>query len=302
MSIQPASIRHGDGCACHACKSPVELTAATPASELELEQPGRLDPTGTTPIARDLARFLRGRIGDLNSDVRELIVETDAFGLGESEGRWADLPRMGQITAFDDWLESAANRDVLGRLDTDTVRAFFEQAARQGIDDGHADLERFGVTTDDVDDVLSQDRIREQISDGHDQLRTRVGRAVDDYRSDARRIAGAGLGAGAAKRTIAQNIGERASVYQSHVTSQASGEVVNTYSTTQLTAYDRVDEDIVLETEVEWVDAGDRHVCDRCLNLSGQEWSLERAQNEQPIPMHDGCRCRFEVVDVRNVF
>ncbi|WEL29861.1 hypothetical protein [Haloferax volcanii] len=299
---RPASDRHPAGCSCHACDHAEELTAATPNSELELEQSGRLDPTETTTIQRDLARFLRGRIADLNADVRALIVDDDVFGLGETDGEWEDLPRGVQLEQFNQWLSEASSQDVLNRLDTETVRAFFERAAASGIRDGHADLREFDVETDDVDDVLAQDAVQEQIEERHSTLQDRVGTSVDDYGRDVSRIVGAGLGANVGRREIAKGITERSRVYQSHVTSQASGEVVNQYTTTQLTSYDRVDAEVELSVDVEYVDAGDDKVCQRCLALSGQTWTLERAQEEDPIPVHGYCRCRFRVTDVQKLF
>lgn len=301
MSVQPASVRHGTGCSCYVCDRP-ELVAATDAGDLELEQSGRLDPTGTTSIQRELARFLRGRINSLNSDVRDRIVEEDVFGLGDTDGEFAGMPREAQLNLFDEWLEGAAQKEVVEELDTDRVRDWFVKAATAGIRDGHTDLNEFGVETDDPDDVLGQDVVQEQIEERHAELEERVGVAVEDYRSDVRNILAAGLLAGVARRQLASDITERAKVYDSHVTAQAAGEIVNQYNTTQLTSYDRVDPEIELETEVEYVDAGDDRVCEHCLELSARDWTLEEAQAEDPIPVHDYCRCRFRVEDVRELF
>lgn len=299
MTIHPALERHSGSCSCHACQNH-ELLAATPASELELEQSGRLDPTETTQLQRDLGRFLRGRINDLNADLRERIVEDDVFGL-DSDPDWGG-PREAQLMRLDAWLDDAEQVHVHRRVDSDEVRSVLEKAAKSGILDGHADLREFDIPTDDAEDVLEQDTVQEQIDDVHGNVRDRAETAVGDYRSDVRRLVSAGLVAGIARRRLAKDITKRAKVYDSHVTMQAAGEVVNQYSTTQLTAYDRVDAEIELETEVEYVDAGDDRVCQDCLELSSQDWSLERAQNEQPIPQHDGCRCRFRVRDARSLF
>jgi len=301
MTPSSSRERHPDRCACHACRAGGELAAATPNSELALEQSGRLDPTGTTTIQRELARLLRGRFADLNAEVRRRIVEEDVFGLN-GDGAWADAPREAQLMRFEDWFDDVADRVVLKDMDGEEIRAYLVRAAERGIRDGHADLREFGVDTDDVDDVVQQDTVQTQLDDVQDELGTRVGRAVNDFGSDARRLANAGLATGVARRQLAADIGERASVYQSHVTTQASGEVVNQYNTTQLTAYDRVDAEVDLQVDVEYVDAGDEKVCQRCLALSSQNWTLERAQQEQPIPQHDGCRCRFSVTDVRKMF
>lgn len=304
MTLTPARSRHGAGCECHACLAPASLEAATPNSELALEQPGRLDPTGTTTIQRELARFLRGRVADLHSAVRELVVDKDAFGLATAGGRWAGLPQSMQVLEFVSWLEDTADARVMTPVASERVRRFLERAAERGIRDGHQDLQAFDVATDNVDEVLEQDAVQEQIDERHQALRDRVATAVGDYQTDAQGIATAGLGTGVrvGRVQLATDIGERASVYQSHVTSQASGEVVNQYNTTQLTSYDRVDAEVELDVDVEYVDAGDDKVCQRCLTLSGQDWTLERAQEENPIPMHDSCRCRFSVTDVRKVF
>ena len=301
MTIAPARIRHADGCDCHACHGH-QLIAATPVSELEIEQSGRLDPTGTTQLQRDLGRFLRGRINELNADLRERIVEDDVFGLGNSEAEWGG-PREAQLLRLDAWLDDAAERDVHRRVDSDEVRSYLEQAAKSGIIDGHTDLREFDVPTDDVEDVLEQDAVQKEIDDVHENVRDRVGTAVEDYRSDVRSLISAGLIAGIARRQLGKDITERARVYDSHVTAQASGEVVNQYNTTKLTSYDRVDADIELETEPEWVDAGDEKVCPICQELSAQDWTLEEAQEFNiPGDTHDNCRCTWHVTDVAEVF
>jgi hypothetical protein len=313
-SPAPAWIRHGDVCSCHACNTTGELTAQTGH---RLFESGRLDPTSTTSIQRAYARFLRGRIEDLDADVRELLVDEDALGLGTDTGRWGHLDDAQTARAFDEWFQDAVQRNVLAPHDREQVRQWFERAAERAIRDANADLRRAARQSDelsdadrrellrrleDPEDALERPEARSALALQHEDARQRVASWMDDFTTDARRLVTAGLGAGAAKTAIARDIVRRGQVYKSHVTSTASGRIVNTYNTRQLTSYENVRADIQLETEVEYVDAGDNRVCEECLTLSAQDWTLERAQDEDPIPVHGFCRCRFSVVDVRQVF
>lgn len=312
-SVAPARERHGEGCPCHACR-PAELTAQ---EGHRLFEPGRLDPTGTTTLQRQYARFLRGRIEDIDADVRELIVQEDELGLGDTPGRWAHLDEAQTARAFDAWFQEAVERNVLAPHDREQVRQWFEQAARKAVRDANADLRRAARESDelsaadrrellrrleDADDTLRRPEARSGLALQREDARQRVASWMDDFATDARAIVTTGLGAGAAKTALARDIVSRGQVYKSHVTATASGRIVNTYNTRQLTSYENVRADIQLETEVEYVDAGDERVCERCLTLSAQDWTLERAQDEDPIPVHGLCRCRFAVVDVRQVF
>lgn len=273
------------------------------AQDYALDEPGRVDPTKTTSIQRAYARFLRGRIATLNADVRQLLVDEDALGLGDDVGgRWAGLSAAATARRFDDWMERAVQAEVLDPHDSRKVRDWFERAAKRAITTANGELRQFGVGVDPADDVLAQDAIQESIDLQKEDSRQRVAAWMDDFRTDARSLVTAAVGGDVAKSTLASDISERAQVYKSRSTSTASGRVVNQYSTTKLTAYDRVDAEVELDVDVSYEDAGDDKVCQRCLDLSAQTWTLERAQQEDPIPVHGHCRCQFVVTDVQELF
>ncbi|WP_058365413.1 phage minor head protein [Haloparvum sedimenti] len=276
-----------------------QLTAA----EYALEESGRVDPTNTTSIQRSLARFLRGRIGHLNSDIRQLLVEEDALGLGDSTGgRWADLSAAETARRFDDWLQRAIQAEVLDPIEARKVRDWFERASKQAARTANGELRRFGVDVDPADDVIQQDAIQDQIDLQQEDTRQRVESWMDDYATDARSLVTAAVGGNVAKSQLMRDISERAQVYKSQVTATASGRVVNQYNTTKLTSYDRVDEAVELDVEAEYQTAGDDKVCDQCRGLAGT-YSLEEAQQLViPDDTHNNCRCQWRVTDVRDVF
>jgi len=275
-----------------------QLTAA----EHALDEPGRVDPTSTTSIQRSLARFLRGRIGHLNADVRKLLVEEDALGLGDGVGgRWADLSAAETARRFNDWIQRAIQTEVLDPIEARKVRDWFDRASRQALRTANGELRRFDIDPEPVDDVIQQDAVQEQIDLQQEDTRQRVESWMDDYATDTRSLVTAAVGGDVAKSQLMSDISERAQVYKSQVTSTASGRVVNQYSTTKLTAYDRVRGDVELDVDVSYEDAGDDKVCERCLALSGQSWTLARAQQEDPIPVHGHCRCQFVVTDVQQL-
>lgn len=301
MTVQTDAARHPEECPCNACHEAGGLILASDG--YELEEPGRVDPTNTVTVQRRYASFLRGRIEDLNADVRELVQEADVLGLGDdSDGAWADLSAAQTARAFDDWFQDAVERDVLEPHDSDRVRQWFERASQQAIQTANGELREFDIDVDPVDDVLAQDAIQEEINLGLEDARQRVESWMEDYATDARTLVTAGLGAGVAKSVLARDIVERGQVYKSHCTATASGRIVNQYNTTKISTYSRVDAEIELDVNVEYVDAGDDRVCQECLDLSARNWTLEEAQDEDPIPVHNYCRCEFHVTDVRDLF
>ncbi|EMA69311.1 hypothetical protein C461_03083 [Halorubrum aidingense JCM 13560] len=283
----------------HAHNHTHQLTAA----EYALDEPGRVDPTSTTSIQRSLARFLRGRIGHLNADVRQLLVEEDALGLGDGVGgRWADLSAAETARRFDDWIQQAIRVEVLDPIEVRQVRDWFERASRQALRTANGELRSFDVDPDPVDDVIQQDAVQEQIDLQQEDTRQRVESWMDDYATDTRSLVTAGVGGEISRSQLMRDISERAQVYKSHVTSTASGRVVNQYNTTKLTAYDRVDTEIELDVEAEFETAGDDRVCELCRSLAGT-YSLEEAQNLTiPDDTHNLCRCQWVVTDVRQMF
>ncbi|ELZ48990.1 hypothetical protein C464_06250 [Halorubrum coriense DSM 10284] len=272
------------------------------AADYALEEPNRVDPTSTISIQRSLARFLRGRIGHLNADVRKLLVEEDALGLGDGVGgRWADLSSAETARRFDSWIQQAIQTEVLDPIEARKVRDWFEHASRTAVRKANGELRGFDVDPNPVDDVVEQDTIQTQIDLSQEDTRQRVASWMDDYASDARSLVTAGVAGEVSKTQLITDVTERAQVYKSQVTSTASGRVVNQYSTTKLTAYDRVRADVQLDVDVSYEDAGDDRVCERCLALSAQSWTLEEAQNQNPIPVHGHCRCDWRVTDVQQL-
>lgn len=297
----PSTSDHPGECPCNACHEAGGLVLANDGYELEV--PGRLDPTSTTTVQRKYARFLRGRIEDLNADVRELVQEADVLGLGDdSDGAWSDLSAAQTARAFDDWFQDAVERDVLEPHDSDRVRQWFERTSQQAIQTANGELREFDVDVDPVDDVLAQDAVQEEIEFGMEDARQRVESWMDDYATDARTLVTAGLGAGVAKSVLARDIIERGQVYKSHCTATASGRIVNQYNTLKLTSYERVDPEIELDVEAEYQTAEDDRVCELCQSLSGT-YSLEEAQQIAiPDDTHNYCRCQWVVTDVRDLF
>lgn len=274
------------------------------ASEHALDDPGRLDPTSTTTIQRAYARFLRGRIGHLNADIRQLLVDENALGLGEdSGGRWADLSAAETARQFDDWMEAAIRAEVLDPHDSRKVRDWFERASKQALRTVNGELRNLGIDPDPADDVLQQDAIQESIDLQQEDARQRVASWMDDFRTDARSLVTAAVGGEVAKSALAADISERAQVYKSQTTGTASGRVVNQYNTTKLTSYDRVADDVELTVDPEYTTAGDSKVCEECRALAGRSYSLEEAQ-EIAIPddTHNHCRCQWVVTDVHELF
>ena len=321
MSVRPAIERHATGCDCHACSLPRELTADE--NGYALDESGRLDPTQTTTLQRRYARWLRGRIEELDADIRDLIYEQDAFGLGDGPGgRWADRDAASQARAFDEWLRDTLDEDVLDPHDSRQVREWFEQAAKRGIRDAQSDLrdaaERSLAAGDidreeyealladqpDIDDRVDETAVQDAVNLRMEDARQHVESNLEDFAGEARQLVTAGLAAGVGRSVLARDIVERGQVAKSNVTASAAGEIVNTFNSRKIGEWDRVEADLEIETEVEHVDAGDEKVCDFCLERSAESWTFEDAKAEADAgnpPWHSYCRCTWRITQVSNV-
>jgi hypothetical protein len=296
-SVEPALNRHGEGCVCRACGHEASLTAA---DDYQLEEPGRADPTSTTTVQRELSRWLRGRLGELNAEVRRLVKDEDALNLRNGQlSRWGNLSPDERARRLDEFVAERGDR-ILKKIERGEVDPFIEQAARRGVKDATADLRKHNLDVADPEDTFQDSSVQEDIALARERLRGEVAGDLATYRSEVRRLATSGMAAGISVSVLVEDITERASVAKSRVTADAAGEIVNTYSTTQLTSYETVSDEVkpVLTTEVEWITAGDDRVCEECQALSDQDWTLERARSEDPIPVHQYCRCRWRVTDV----
>ena len=284
----------------------------------QLDESGRPDPTQTTSYQRSLGRFLRGKVGKLDADIRELIQEGRVF-----ENEWADLSQAQQTRAFDRWLDEEIDEVVLGAIATDDrVRELLEKAAERGLKDARASIREAarlpvsegGLTTEemqaleaelpDPEQMMREREMRDAIEAEREELRQRVKSHMDSFAGDARQIVSAGLSAGVGPSTIVFDIVERGRTAKSNSTASASAQIVNTFNTRKVEDYwDEVEADLEIEADVEYRTAGDDRVCELCQGLAARDWTLEEA-SEFNIPgdTHPHCRCTFQVTQVSEVF
>ncbi|WP_087715525.1 hypothetical protein [Natronolimnobius baerhuensis] len=299
-SLHPALERHDAGCGCHAC----DLTGVS-ANEYAIDENGREDPTHTTTDVRELSRWIRGRIGEVDAAVRGKVLEDDAFGMdGSGFSEWSGLSDAEKAQRFSDWLDDEIESTVFTSEFEDKAERHLEHAVERGATDAHRELREHGVDIGDADETLAQDNVQEAVALGVVALAGRIRDEMDDFRGDARQIITDG-GLEVSRTQLVSDIVERGEVYKSNATADVAAEVVNQYNTTgQLSSYDRVPEDVEIELNVEpeFVTAGDDKVCEFCQELAQRDWTLEEAQEFHiPRDTHDYCRCRWEVTDVRTL-
>lgn len=283
----------------------------------ELDEPGRPDPTQTTSYQRSLGRFLRGRVAEVDADIRELVQEDRVF-----ENEWAGLTPAQQSRAFDEWLDQEIDGVVLGAIATDDrvrellekaaerglkdARASIREAARQPVDEGGLTGEQMQALEDQLPDPerMMRDReMRAAIEGEREELRQRVKSHMDDFAGDARQITSRGLAAGVGASTIVSDIVERGQVAKSNVTASGSAQIVNTFNTRKVEDYwDEVEADLEIEADVEYRTAQDDRVCELCQSLAARDWTLEEAAAfDIPGDTHNYCRCSFQVTQISEV-
>lgn len=286
----------------------------------------RVDPTGTNVLRTRYAQRLRGAFADLNTRIREGIIQKDVFGL--TVDVLENPPPMARFDSdrrkeelFSDWLDTQIDDDILETIDKDD-NTFIRSAYSRGIKDADADLAELGVDTPDeeLSEIFNSGVHQESIQDLYTQNFT----DLEDITQEMSRQIGEELSTGFAEgknpEEIARQITDRVDkIGKTRATTLAQTQIVSAYTDATLNRYEQTGIRQV-EIQAEWLTAQDERVCPVCMNLSGTSRSIQEARTgsielsesdvkpfmseeqtlsnligEFPVkpPAHPRCRCRI---------
>lgn len=272
--------------------------------------PATRDPTRTIILRRAFARAIRRRFNNLKSQIRNLIITLDAFGLGDENPIFNQSPREfafltdpQKIQAFRRWL---AEQVEAGILTTDALgqpwtAEFIEDAYRRGRGRAFTDVNRRNLEP--ISDFFAGSReefLRSAFSNPEtvSKVQLLATRSFEELRGVTETMAqrlnrelANGIIRGDNPRTVARNMTEAIDgLTRQRAELIARTEIVHAHAEGQLDGL----EDLGIEEvtpAVEWTTAGDDRVCPRCAANDGEVFTIKQARGL--IPLHPNCRCAW---------
>lgn len=284
----------------------------------------RSDPTRVSPIQERYATDIRKVLRDLRGAIRTGVEELDVFGLRSDAANAAARavaparPRVGArsaivqispprnfpfdtdpelVDAFDNWLAKQYTRGVLEGVGHDSyVRASY----KRGVDHADHALTKAGVISDPdaVEGLFNVPIHRDQLKIARTRTLDAVETVGRDMRTQVRRQLADGLAQGQNPRQIAGLINDRVDKVARHrLEMVARTETAYAQSEATLTRFKQhgVDEVGVV---AEWTTAGDGRVCDLCIGLDGERFTIKEARGL--LPRHPNCRCAWVPVPAQD--
>jgi len=269
-----------------------------------------MDPTRTLSLRRAFMRELSKAFRNLRRAVKDFMVEKDALGLKEKkhlvpfqtialhvqprefEFR-TDAQKLG---AFNDWFRQQVEANVLSPdpgtpAGTPWTTEFVESAYRRGQFNAFISSRTITGTDQSSESFLKSSFAQPETMSKVQLLGTR---AFEQLRgitatmsSEMNRILAQGIADGRGAEDLARELGERiGSLAGSRALTIARTEIINAHAEGQLDAFNRLGVQ-ELGIKAEWSTAGDDRVCELCLPMEGQVFTIEQARGM--IPLHPNC-------------
>lgn len=274
------------------------------------------DPTRTTLLRNSYARDLRGRFTDLARLVRQTIEVNDALRLGAVPAVMTTAPATrydfpvdaGKVEAFMDWLRRAADDGVLQIYQRSgqriTSRGEFQniyvrRAYSAGLSQAEAAMQRLGTALPaGIETLLNQpihiDALQMMYTRNFEELRG----ITDQMSQQIARTLTDGMVRGVGPREMARRIAaDIQKIGINRATILARTEVIRAHAEASLNRYEQVGIQVLMP-HVEFANAGDKKVCEKCKGLETVDNGLGRgvftiAQARGVIPVHPLCRCAW---------
>lgn len=280
---------------------------------MAVAQANAVDPTRTKTARRRFTQHVRGRFNAIKWHVRRAIIDRDVFGLNPGGGiglagnvekdrdvtppyrEWADLRDADAVAAFDEWLDSAMEREILEKYEGDT---YVRQGYLKGVKNADSGLRQAGLADPDPQNIAAVVRRpvhREELERIYTRAYQGLDGITDATANQMRRELADGLGQGENPRKIARSLTDRVeNVGKNRGRVLARTEVIKAHSEATLTRFEQVAGDVPVTVKAEWLTAGDNRVCAECEALAGREFSIEEARGM--LPLHPQCRCTWRPV------
>jgi len=275
----------------------------------------KLDPTRTTTLRRQFMSAIRGRLDRVYKQIRELVIEQDAFGLGPSlhaevqyePQRFRFLSSKEKLREFERYLRRLLKKEVLEEGLPDETESYWYVYTRKGYERGaknafmavkqshKEELEKkLAFFSGTLEDFLRQSFAQPINPDRVQLLASRVltelrGITESMARSMIRVMADAmtqGLGLDVVGRLLRKEV----DLTKTRADRIARTEIIRAHAEGQLDMLEELGVEEV-GVEVEWRITPDFRVCEQCRALSGTVFKIDEARGL--LPRHPNCRCAW---------
>lgn len=274
--------------------------------------PFKLDPTRTSVLRTKFVADLVRRFKRLSRSVIRLVDTEDAFGLKPkphtiasimANTRWQFNSSPEKVRAFQDWLRSQFDKELLGADDAALWEKYIQQGFEKGMSRAFDDARkaaRFkkgeGAFYRGTKQQFLRDSFRNPVT--VDKVKLLAGRTYSDLVGITdgmsqlmTRTLTDGLVAGLGPREIARGLAKTIDgIGRNRAVTIARTEIVRAHAEGQLHALEHMGVEEV-GVAVEWSTAGDYRVCELCSSLEGVVLKLSEARGM--IPRHPNCRCAW---------
>lgn len=281
--------------------------------------PLRQDPTRTVTLRRRYIADMKRRMRLLESDIRELVVSLDVFGLKPDptgglstlqlnvEAReWQFQTDAKKVELFNLWF---ADRVSLRMLEVNGITGdpwsatYVESAYRKGVNRAFTEANKADlINKPDFFEGTKAQFLNETFNapETVSKLKLLFTRSFEDLKgisaamsSDMSRILADGLSAGLSPSVIAREMTNRIETLgRTRAAAIARTEIVHAHAEGQLDSFERLGIK-KLKAIVEFSTAGDDRVCPTCAALEGKTFTVKEARGV--IPVHVQCRCVWTI-------
>lgn len=290
----------------------------------------RVDPTRTGFIRKKFERDLGKKFLSLLSKIRKLILEEDALGLKRNapkldlieqedtvrrmarnqnvvNTRWTLMSRAGKLQAFNDWLATQIEEDIVDVYDSSgrhfteghVVRgyqkglehAYIAAKGAAGISTGIFEASKAQFLQDSFGGPIAAEKvaiIQAETLRGLEGITDSMAAQISQELTD-------GLISGLGPRDVARNINRRVRIGRRRATTIARDKIIKAHAEGNLDAFDMLNVEGVAMV-AEWSDAGDDRVCEKCKPMDGVVLKVKEARGL--IPRHPNCRCTWTPANV----
>jgi len=262
-------------------------------------------------IRRRFVSEMQRRFNLLAQAVRKLVVTEDAFGLRvnpmmilQADQAWRFATDSGKIDAYKNWLQKEVDAKVLTVSGTGDpwTSTYIESGYKKGVERAYIDVnKKFDFYSGSQQEFLRDAFNSPEMMSKVQLLMTRSFEELKGVTAamsqQMGRILSDGLikGEGPAKiaRSLTDNIKK---LTRTRANVIARTEIIHAHAEGQLDSFQRLNIEEV-SAMVEWSTAGDDRVCEQCLSLEGETFTIEEARGQ--IPLHPNCRCAWMPSDMQ---
>ena len=266
--------------------------------------PTQRDPSRTSMLRRSMVADVNRRFSKLQRNVRTLVQEENAFGLGDitQNRRFAFLTNRRKVAAFRAWLQEQVDEGILESSSEEPwTDEYVGSAYRKGVIRSATDAKRAGYElaeetafSEQIGFLQSAFRTTESVA-RLEMLYTRTFEGLtgitQQMSTNMSRTLALGLADGLGADEVARNLNrEVKNIGINRARTLARTEIVYAQAEGQLDGFEELEIE-ELEILAEWSTTGDDLVCPLCRPLEGTVYTVKEARGL--LPRHPNCRCAW---------